>query len=314
VRDGIIGISLKINFMQKITPHLWFDKEAKEAAELYTSLFPNSKITNVSTIHDTPSGDCDIVSFELSGQPFMAISAGPLFKFNPSVSFHVKCATFEEVDMLWEKLSQGGMVLMELGEYPFSKRYGWLADKYGVSWQIVHTPEQDIKQKIIPVVMFVGEMVGRGEEAVNFYTSIFSEANSKLSSKVKMALHYGKGEEPDKEGSLKYASFELLGQEFGLMDSAHEHKFAFNEATSFIIPCDTQEEIDYFWEKLSADPKAEQCGWLKDKFGFSWQVSPVAMDEMMKNGTPEQIDRVTKAFLLMKKFDIAKLQEAYEGK
>jgi len=75
--------------MQKITPHLWYDKEAKEAAEFYCSLFANSKITNVTTIHDTPSGDCDVVSFQLSGQAFMSISAGPLFKFNPSVSFFI---------------------------------------------------------------------------------------------------------------------------------------------------------------------------------------------------------------------------------
>jgi len=153
--------------MQKITPHLWFDKEAKEAAEFYTSVFPNSRITNITTLHDTPSGDCDVVSFELSGQPFMAISAGPLFKFN--------------------------------------------------------------------------------------------------------------------------------------------------EAISFIIPCETQDEIDYYWEKLSAVPEAEQCGWLKDKYGLSWQVSPTVLGEMMKNGTREQIDRVTQAFLPMKKFDIAALNRAYKG-
>ena len=115
--------------MQKITPHLWFDKEAKEAAGLYTSLIPNSRITSINTLHNTPSGDCDIVSFDLAGQPFMAISAGPLFKFNPSVSFQVKCTTRDEVDNIWEKLSQGGKVLMPLDSYPFSERFGWMQDK-----------------------------------------------------------------------------------------------------------------------------------------------------------------------------------------
>ncbi len=129
-----------------------------------------------------------------------------------------------------------------------------------------------------------------------------------------MIVPYGKGEEPEKEGTVKYASFELLGQEFGAMDSAHEHQFAFTEAISFIIPCDTQEEIDYFWQKLSADPKSEQCGWLKDKYGLSWQVSPTIMGEMMQHGKQEQVDRVTKAFLQMKKFDVAELKKAYEGK
>jgi len=293
--------------MQKITPHLWFDKEAKEAAEFYASLLPDSRVTNITTLHDTPSGDCDVVSFELSGQPFMAISAGPLFKFNPSVSFHVKYRTKDEVDALWKKLSKGGTVLMELGEYPFSEKYGWIQDKYGLSWQLIFVGESEIKQKITPVLLFVGKVCGKAEEAVNYYASVFKNA------KANILARYGKGEEPDNEGTVKYAAFTLRGQEFGTMDNALEHKFSFNEAISFIIPCKTQDEIDYYWEKLSAVPEAEQCGWLKDKYGLSWQVSPTVIDEMMKNGTREQIDRVTQAFLPMKKFDIATLKRAYKG-
>lgn len=153
--------------MKAITPHLWFDKEAKEAAEFYCSVFPSSRITDVTTIRDTPTGDCDVVAFELAGQPFMAISAGPLFKFNESISF--------------------------------------------------------------------------------------------------------------------------------------------------MVSCETQEEIDYYWEKLSAVPEAEQCGWLKDKYGLSWQVVPAAMDEMLRTGSSDQIARVTRAFLEMKKFDLAELEAAYAG-
>ena len=111
-----------------------------------------------------------------------------------------------------------------------------------------------------------------------------------------------------------FADFFILNTWFTGMDSAREHNFAFNEAISLLIPCDTQEEIDYYWERLSADPQAEQCGWLKDQFGLSWQVWPKAMGEMMANGTSEQIDRVTQAFLPMKKFDLATLQKAYDGK
>jgi predicted 3-demethylubiquinone-9 3-methyltransferase (glyoxalase superfamily) len=152
---------------QPITPHLWFDKEAREAAEFYCQVFPNSKVTNVTTLRDTPSGDCDVVSFELSGQPFMAISAGPLFTFNESISF--------------------------------------------------------------------------------------------------------------------------------------------------MVPCEDQEQIDYYWEKLSADPRAGQCGWLKDKYGVSWQVTPIDLDRMLETGSPEQVKRVTEAFLKMKKFDLAELRRAYNG-
>ena len=153
--------------MKPITPHLWFDKEAREPAQFYCSVFPNSKITSVRTLRDTPSGDCDIVAFELNGQPFMAISAGPLFKFNESISF--------------------------------------------------------------------------------------------------------------------------------------------------MVSCETQAEIDRYWETLSAVPAAEQCGWLKDKYGLSWQIVPAAMNEMLQTGTPEQTARVTQAFLKMKKLEIAELQTASEG-
>jgi predicted 3-demethylubiquinone-9 3-methyltransferase (glyoxalase superfamily) len=154
--------------MQKIITHLWYDKEAKQAAEFYVKVFGNnSKITSVKTLHDTPSGTVELVSFILQGQEFQAISAGPLFKFNESISL--------------------------------------------------------------------------------------------------------------------------------------------------IVRCDTQQEIDYYWEKLSSNPQAEQCGWLKDQYGLSWQIVPTVMDKMISQGNAEQIRRVTEAFLKMKKFDIAELEKAYQG-
>jgi predicted 3-demethylubiquinone-9 3-methyltransferase (glyoxalase superfamily) len=301
--------------MQKITPHLWFDKEAREAAEFYTSLFPDSSVTQITTLHDTPSGDTDIVSFELAGQAFMAISAGPLFKFNPSVSFFVNFDPSRDkdarnnLDRMWEKLSEGGTALMPLDKYPFSEHYGWVQDKYGLTWQLILTnPAGEERPFIIPSLLFVGEVAGRAEEAINHYLSVFK--NSKMGALAR----YGAGQEPDKEGTVMFADFMLEGQWFAAMDSAREHNFAFNEAISFLVECDSQEEIDAYWEKLSAVPEAEQCGWLKDKFGLSWQISPAILGEMMEKGTREQIDRVTQAFLPMKKFDIAELQKAYEGR
>ncbi len=294
--------------MQKIIPHLWFDKEAIEAADFYVSTFPKSKIKNSSKINDTPSGRVDIVNFELLGLEFQAISAGPLFKFNPSVSFHVPCKTKDEVDAIWNKLLPGGQVLMELGAYPFSERYGWIQDRYGLSWQIIYHSGPGVKQKITPVMLFVGSVCGKAEEAIHLWASVFREA------KVDSIQRYGKGEAPDKEGTVRYAAFSLFGQEFGAMDSAQDHRFAFNEAISFIVSCDTQDEIDRYWHGLSAVPEAEQCGWLKDKFGFSWQVVPSNMGELLGGSDQEKTDRVTQAFLAMKKFDMAKLQEAYDGK
>jgi len=294
--------------MQKIVPHLWYDKEAEEAAKFYVSIFPDSKIIGKTTLYETPSGTVDLMTFELLNLEFQSISAGPAFKLNPSISLHVICKTIEEVEMIWKKLSQGGTVLMELGRYPFSERYGWLQDRYGLSWQIIYSGGPDVKRKITPVSMFVGSVCGKAEEAVNFWTSIFED------SKINTTLRFGKGEEPDKEGSLKYGSFSLFGQEFGALDSAHPHPFSFNEAISFIVNCDTQEEIDTYWNKLSAVPEAEQCGWLKDKFGLSWQIVPSSMGKMMQSNDKEKINRLTQAFLPMKKLDIAKLQEAYDGK
>lgn len=300
--------------MQTITPHLWFDNEAKEAAEFYSSLFPNSHVTNITTIHNTPSGDTDIVSFDLAGQSIMAISAGPLFKFNPSVSFIVNFdpsrdkRARETLDAVWEKLSDGGTALMPLDTYPFSERYGWVQDKYGLSWQLIlSNPEGEERPVIVPSLMFVGDVCGKAEAAIKFYVSVFKNSRRGI------VARYPKGMEPDQEGTIMFADFMLEGQWFAAMDSAHEHNFAFNEAISFMVYCDTQEEIDYYWDKLSAVPEAEQCGWLKDTYGLSWQIVPTAMDEMMAQGTKEQIDRVTQAFLKMKKFDLAELQKAYEG-
>lgn len=292
---------------QTIVPHLWYDKEAKEAADFYVAAFgANSAVTNVTTLHDTPTGDCDVVSFELQGHPFMAISAGPLFKFNPSISFIVGCETADEVDRLWKKLSAGGTTLMPLDKYPFSERYGWLQDRYGLSWQLIlTTPEGDERPKIVPSLMFVRDVCGKAEEAIKFYLSVFK------SSKPGSTFYYGKDQAPDKEGNVMFADFKLGDTWLAAMDSARDHDFAFNEAISLMVSCKNQQEIDYYWERLSAVPDAEQCGWLKDKYGVSWQIVPVEMGQMMAKGTPEQIARVTQAFLPMKKFDVAKLKEAY---
>ncbi len=293
--------------MQTMTTHLWFDKEAREAAEFYVSLFPQSKIRSITTLHDTPSGSVDTVTFELLGREFQAISAGPYFKFNPSVSLHVTCRTAGDVDRLYARLAEGGMALMELGAYPFSERYGWVQDKYGLSWQMSFPGGANASEKIRPFLMFVGSVYGKAEEAMRYWTSVFPD------SKVDTIEHRGEGEEPDKPGTVRYAEFSLLGYEFAASESAYEHQFEFNEAISFMVQCETQEEIDRYWNKLSAVPEAEQCGWLKDKYGLSWQIVPKGMEEMLGGNDRERIDRVTQAFLQMKKIDLAKLQAVYEG-
>jgi len=300
---------------QRIVPHLWFDKEAREAATFYDSVFPNSGIKNITTLRNTPSGDCDVVSFTVCGHQFMSISAGPLFKFNPSISFMVNFDPSQDadaktrIDAVWAKLADGGNVLAPIDQYPFSERYGWVADKYGLSWQLILTnPEEEERPSIIPALLFVKDVYGKAEEASDYYISVFND------SKRGVLVRYPAGMEPDKEGAAMFTDFTLEGQWFAAMDSAREHDFAFNEAVSLMVYCDDQKEIDYYWEKLSAVPKAEQCGWLKDKYGVSWQVVPSAMDQMMQDQDPERVARVTQAFLKMKKFDLAELQRVNDGK
>ncbi len=300
--------------MQKIIPHLWYDKEAKEATEFYVSIFPDSKILHHGVLKNTPSGDCDMLSFEVMGYQFMAISAGPYFKLNPSISFMVNFDPSKDpeaatrMDKIWAELVREGQIMMPLDKYPFSEHYGWVQDKFGVSWQLSLTrSEGEERPSIIPSMLFVNDVCGKTEEASDFYLSVFKNA------KRGALARYGADRAPDKEGTVMFTDFMLEGQWFAAMDSAHEHKFSFNEAVSFLVGCETQEEIDYYWEKLSAVPEAEQCGWLKDKFGVSWQIAPARMQEMMEKGTQEQIARLTESFLKMKKFDLAELERAYEG-
>jgi predicted 3-demethylubiquinone-9 3-methyltransferase (glyoxalase superfamily) len=303
--------------MQKIIPHLWFDTQAKQAAEFYVGAFKHigdSAIDHAITMHGTPSGDADSLSFHLAGFSFMAISAGPYFKTNPSISFMVNFdpahdpKAAENLETLWKTLSEGGMGLMPLDEYPFSKRYGWIQDKFGVSWQLILTnPGGEDRPLIIPSLLFVNDVCGKTEEATDFYLSVFKNTQRGTTAR------YPAGMEPDKEGSIMFTDFQLENQWFAAMDSAREHKFNFGEGISLLVNCDTQEEIDYYWEKLSAVPEAEQCGWLKDKYGVSWQIVPSSLQKMLGEGTPEQTQRVTKAFLQMKKFNLAELQQAYNG-
>lgn len=300
--------------MQKIVPHLWFDTQAKQAAEFYCAAFPNSKIVSSTVLHNTPSGDCDVLEFSLNGYNFMAISAGPAFTINPSISFMLNFdpsqddQAAEHLQQLWDTLIDGGTALMPLQEYPFSKQYGWVQDRFGVSWQLMLAkPGGDPRPFIVPSFMFAGDNTNKAEEATQFYLSVFKNA------KQGTLAHYPADTGPAKKGAVMFSIFTLEGQWFAAMDSGVEQQATFNEAVSLLINCETQQDIDYYWQMLSAVPQAEQCGWLKDKFGVSWQVSPTLFNKMMAEGTPEQIDRLNQAFLKMKKIDLAALQAAYNG-
>lgn len=275
-----------------IYPCLWFNGQARAAAEFYCSVFKNSKITTDSGI---------VVTFESSGQKFMCLNGGPKFTPNPTTSFFVVCETEKEVDDAWKKLLQGGSELMPLDKYDWSEKYGWVQDKFGINWQLAYGKLQDVGQKFSPTLMFSGTQHGNAEQAVKFYTSVFDD--SSVTGILKYTANDG-----DIEGTVKHAQFKLGKHVFMAIDSSTHHGSGFSEAISFVVECKTQKEIDYYWEKLSAVPEAEQCGWLKDKFDVSWQIVPSILEELMKD--PEKAPRVTQAFMKMKKFDIEKLKVA----
>lgn len=295
--------------MQKINPFLWFNDNAEEAVEFYTSVFDDAKIKSTTRYNEEsakaagrPKDSVMTVAFELYGFPFTAINGGPAFKLNPSVSFFVNCETEEEVEELWKKISDSGKILMALDKYPFSEKYGWVEDKYGVSWQVMISPGET-EQKIIPSLMFTKNS-GKAEEAINFYTSVFKDANPGS------FFRYENGQKPDEDSSVAYADFTLEGQKFAAMDGGHMHDFSFNEAVSFVVNCNDQEELDYYWNKLSADPKAEMCGWLKDKYGVSWQIVPSKLGELLSSKEPGKPQRVMQKVLQMKKLNVAELENA----
>lgn len=296
---------------QRITNCIWFDDNGEEAARFYASIIPGSNIGDITyygkegyEVHKRPEGSVITVEFTLGGSTFLALNGGPVFKLNPSISFFVVCETIEETDNTWGKLLEGGHVLMEINKYDWSERYGWLQDKYGLTWQISLGKISDVGQKVTPSLMFADTLATKAEEAIYFYTSVFKN------SAIDGILKYAK-DELQPEGIVKHAQFSLDGQKFMMMANDFKHQFAFNEGVSLIVNCLNQEEIDYFWEKLTEGGQEIECGWLKDKYGVSWQVNPVQLDEMLKSPDKQRAERVMKAFMKMKKFDLKKLEEAF---
>lgn len=295
---------------QLITPCIWFDGQAAQAAALYTSLFQKLDIKDApqngkvgQDFLDQP--DVMMAEFELAGMRMMGLNGGPQFKSNPSISFFVQLQTPAQVDRLWASLSDGGEILMPLDNYGFSPRYGWLNDRFGVSWQISQGPLSDVRRHVSPLLSFVGKNAGKAEEALNLYTSIFP--NSTIDG---IARHDGKG--VDAAGTVMHAQFYLNGETFMVIDSAAEHAFAFNEGVSLSVTCETQDEVNHYWNALIADGGSEgNCGWLKDPFGVSWQIVPTALGRLMSSPDRKAAGRTLQAMLNMKKLDIAGLEAAH---
>ncbi|MEM5473328.1 VOC family protein [Hoeflea sp. AS60] len=301
-------------YRQGITPFIWFDSEAEDAARLYTSLFANSRITHLSRYsseghdaHGQPAGKVMVAAFELAGQQFSGLNGGPMFKPNPSISFFVELDTEEEVNALWAGLGEGGSVLMPLDNYPWSQHYCWLNDRYGVSWQIMLRANQDGGQTITPVLMFTQENLGRATEAIELYTSTFPRSAAG-------AVQFREAAAAEEPATVLFGRFTLFGQDFIIMDAPGSHDFSFTEGMSLMVSCETQSEIDRYWDRLTADGGQEShCGWLKDKFGVSWQITPTIMGQLMASTDQATADRLMREMLTMRKMDIAALEAAARG-
>lgn len=275
-----------------IYPCLWFDGQAKAAANFYCSLFPNSKITT-----DTPM----VVQFEILGKKIMGLNGGPMFKINPSISFFVTCQTDEEIEALAAKLLEGGKVMMPLDKYPWSEKYAWVVDKFGMTWQLMLSEIQDASQKLVPSFLFVGEQYGKAGKALEHYTKIFPNSS------IFHQELYKEGE-GQAVGTLKFGHFSLNGTLFAAMDGFGEHDFQFNEGLSLVVECDTQTEIDHYWDSLCEGGQESRCGWLKDKFGVSWQIIPKVIGSLMSD--PERGQRVMQEVMKMNKLDLQVLLDA----
>jgi predicted 3-demethylubiquinone-9 3-methyltransferase (glyoxalase superfamily) len=278
---------------EKITPCLWYDGQAKEAANLYCSVLANAKITSQSPI---------VTAIEVSGQSITLLDGGPMYKPNASISLFYICDTNAEFEKIWTAFSNDGMVMMPAGKYPWSEKYGFVSDKFGIAWQVSLGKLSDVGQRITPCLMFSGKQYGRADEAIELYSSIFKNP------KTDGILRYGKNEDPDEEGKVKHAQIELYGQKFMLMDSAVPHKFTFTEGVSLTVHCETQKEIDYFWEKLTESGEESMCGWLKDRFGVSWQIIPTMLSRIMSD--PSKAGKAAKAFMSMRKINIEQIVQA----
>jgi predicted 3-demethylubiquinone-9 3-methyltransferase (glyoxalase superfamily) len=275
-----------------ITPCIWSNQQGKETANLYAAAFPETRITQSTAM---------VVTLNIAGHPFMILNGGPQYQPNPTVSFFFITESSAEIDHALQLLSEGGKVMMPLDTYPWSEHYAWVQDRYGVSWQLFKGSRQAMGCAVMPALMFTGPQAGKAEEAIGLYTSVFPDSG------IVDISRYEAGE-PDVTGTIKHGRFRINGQVFAAMDSSFMHGFQFSEGLSLLIACDSQAEIDHYWNRLREGGEEGMCGWLKDRYGLSWQVVPSILPQLMAD--PATSPRVIEVFLQMKKFELEKLLTA----
>lgn len=261
-----------------------------EAVDFYSSIFNDFKIVNKNPYS---------IDVDIDGERILFLNGGPSNELNPTCSIIILSDSKEEINALWNKLITGGQELMALDSYGWNELYGWLIDKYGVSWQIYLEAKDKISQKYIPNIMFVGENCGKVKDAINFYTTLFP--NSKFN-----GIFEYQAEDGDTVGLIKHCEFSLDSFLIMMNESSYPHKFSLNDSFSIVVECDSQEEIDKYWDALISDGGEEvMCGWLVDKFGISWQIVPKILLEYLNN--PDTAAKAGQAFMNMKKLIIKEI-------
>ena len=279
--------------MTLIYPCLWFDGKAKDAATFYCDVFNNSKIVSENNI---------VVNFEIEGFKIMALNGGPMFSITPAISLYVNCYSENEIDSLWSKLIDGGSAMMTLQKYPFAEKYGWVKDKFGMTWQLIFGGSANDTIKIKPAFLFVGNQYGNAFNAITDYTNLFPNAS------ITHHQLYGDFMPENMQGKLMFSLFTLDDIDFVAMDGPGDHTYTFTEGVSIVVECETQADIDLYWNTLTKNGQESMCGWLKDKYGVSWQIVPSILGKLMSD--PNKSKQVIAAFMKMKKFDIEALMNA----
>lgn len=277
---------------KSIYPCIWCNHNARVMADYYVSVFPDARVVDENQA---------VVVFTVNDQRVMLLNGGEMFNPTPTIALRYLTPDEKEVEEIYKKLREGGNDLVPLGEYSFSKKYAWVEDRFGMTWQLF-TTKDEIVQKVVPTLMFVEKNRGKAEEAMNFYTAIFPD------SRLKKTVRYGEDQQGETPGNIEHGQIVLNNFLMMVKDSAHPHSFNFNEGVSLVVECDTQEEIDTYWERLTADGGEEgMCGWLKDKYGVSWQIVPRMIDKLMQRSR-----KVLEVMMNMQKLDIQQLREAAE--
>ena len=275
---------------QSIYPCILLDNKLNFAANFYIETFGNGKIL---------MEVAQFTLFEIENQTFKIINTNhPEHRSNPAVSFMVSFETEEELRKIWNRLKVGGLVLMPLELYDSNNMVGWLQDQFGISWQLITSTSQASKhQKISPFIQFGKSNFGRAELASNFYMEVFK--NSKRDN----ILRY---EEDISNKLVKHIGLYLNEYLIRMADSFTEQPFEFSPGISFTIECETQKEIDYYWNAFAFGGATNAAGWVKDKFGISWQIIPKDMNKWIVN--PSINLKVIAQLRIMTKIDIEKLR------